>query len=638
MTHSVSLGRLATALVVAAALCGCLASRAAAEFGPIQLVSKSPKEQAGSGREPALSEDGRFVAFVGELGGQFGLIRKDLTTGAVTFVAGGRREEERVKSPSISADGRFISFTTKQSLDPEADAKPFSEDVYVADLATSPPTFELVSSVDGQRMSGESSAASRVAMSADGTEVAFVNDGQVYVRTISVEEPTLITTKKSAISPEPVAGGGAYQPAGAALSADGNAVAWVGEHLAEQVPLLNDEEEGIRGLENSAAYREPLWRLVPTEADRNPPTRRIIGGGDPLAPGCPAGGTLAEAACDGPFPNLDKSHESSAVVENMGQGWGKRLPQLSADGSTVAVLGVPEEFSDLFVVNMASGLSRIQAMRQLTKWTNPNPAAKTFSEINAYPPYVGPIEECAISPDGRYIAFTTLRQRFEHGSTLVTPLPATASLLPELYQLNLELGTIERVTPGPGTGVSIAGTVGEGAAMPSFSENGRLLAFADNAYNLVSGDANEESDVFLVESTPPAAIKPSTISPPPSSISVIAGWRLSAHAVSRPNGTVRVIATVPGAGMLSVSAKSPLGPRLRSQVVDTANRQAGTGSVIRLDLKLPRRHRELARRKGGLYTWLSLRFAGSGGVPLQQQFAARFRAHHPKAAKKGAGK
>jgi hypothetical protein len=610
----------AVLLLAIACLGGWLAPVAAAEFGPIRLVSKSSKEQAAFATEPALSEDGHFLAFIGQLGGHTGLFEKNLTTGAVTLVVEKGLSESTLEAPSISADGRFVSFTTSEPIDPEAEGEGENKDVYVADLGVWPPSFELVSSAEGRRMSGESWAAPRVAMSADGSEIAFVDEGQVYVHRAGLKEPILISSRKGSATPEPVPGGGVYQRAGAALSEGGNAVAWVGENVAEQVPLSPEEEAKIAG----NVYQEPLWRLVPTEVEPNPPTLRIVGGGEPPA-----------------FPKLDEDHNFPRYSETgspIGKGWGINLPVLSADGSTVAVIGSPEEIEDLFVVNMTSGLTRIQAIDQLTKWTNPNPAAITPASLSEsqYKPYTGEILECAISPNGERIAFTTFRQNFAMGPSLATVRPAVPSVVPELYQVDLGLRTIERVTPGPGTGVSLAPS-GQGAASLSYNESGRLLAFSDTAYNLVPGDANEGSDVFTVESTPPEPSEPSKISPPPSRLSVIPSWRLTARAVSRPNGAVRVVATVPGAGTLRASAKSPVGPRLHTRVVDKAQSRAATGGVVWLELKLPRRWKNLARRKGGLYAWLDLQFVGSGGGPLQQQFAARFRAHHPKPMK-GKGK
>ena len=86
---------------------------AAADFGPIQLVSKSATEQAEEAVAPALSADGRYLAFQGTIGGLEGVFRKDLQTGAVLPVAvGGAYEEEGLaadaSAPSISAGRRSL--------------------------------------------------------------------------------------------------------------------------------------------------------------------------------------------------------------------------------------------------------------------------------------------------------------------------------------------------------------------------------------------------------------------------------------------------------------------------------------------------------------------------------------------------
>jgi Tol biopolymer transport system component len=650
--HGLAVVVLATTSVVA-----CLAPAARAELGPIELVSKSPREQAGFAREAALSGDGNYVAFVGELGGKTGIFRKNLTTGALALVVSGAAE-----AASISADGRFVSFTTTQSLEPVEDPGGSSRDVYVADLAGPAPVYQLASATEGHRLAGSSSAAPRVALSADGSEVAFVDEGEVYVRKVDEEEPILITARRDPVTGEmtsaPVPQGGALTAAGAALSADGNAVAWVGERLPEQVPLLASEEAGIREIEErsrsqidkSNKYFEPLWRLVPAPgqvASLTEPTRRIVGGGDPLAPGC--GGSVIEAACQGPFSELDENHSVRGLAEWEGFGWGTNLPQLSADGRTVATIGSPEDDNDLFVVDMSAGLSRVQAVRQLTRWTNPVPGPASQEIVFARPEYLsftGPIKQSAISPDGRYIAFTTMRQNFPLAPpTLLTPRPSALPTLVELYQLELTGGTMERITPGPGAGVSLApgngidhadtqaiataryGEAEWGASGPSYSADGLKLAFASKAYNYVGGDANEESDVFTVTSTPPATVDESKISPRPSALSVLPSWKLTVHAVSRPNGAIRIVAGVPGAGTVHALAKSRVGSRPKSRNVSAGQQRSAAAGLVRLELHLPHKLSNLAHRKGGLYAALDIQFTGPGGKPLEQQIVARFRAH-----------
>ncbi len=667
MRRFADLRGIALGVLAAACLCALGAPVARAELRPIELVSTSSKEQAGFAREAALSGNGQFVAFVGELGGKTGIFRKDLGTGALALVVAGAAE-----APSISADGSFVSFTTTQALEPVEDPGT-AKDVYVAYLGGASPAYQLASATEGHRMTGSSSAAPRVALSADGSEVAFVDEDQVYVRRLGEEKPILITGRRNpatgGMTSEPVPKGGALGSSGAALSADGNAVAWVGERLPEQVPLLASEATRIHAIEEEPGeenerrnrYFEPLWRLVPIPGlvdGQTDPTRRIVGGGDPLAPGC--GGSASEATCQGPFPKLDEDH-SSAVRGNYpgpeGIGWGTSLPQLSADGETVALIGSPENVNDLFVANMAPGLSRTAALREVTRWTNPAPAELNLESLFNNPLYLaslGPIKQCAISADGEEIAFTTERQIFSPTPpTLITTRPTALPTVVELYQLNLEQQTIERITPGPGIGVSATPTgttetaqvevigrakYGEaefGASGPSYSADGLKLAFASKAYNYVAGDANEDSDVFTVSSTPPSAVDESKISPRPSSLSVLPSWKLTVHAVSRPDGAIRIVAGVPGAGTVHASALSRIGSKPRSRRVSTGQQRSAAAGIVRLELELPRKLRKLAHRKGGLYAALDVQFSGSGGRPLEQQIVARFHAHQKKKPKVG---
>src|ERR1700761_5163324 len=144
------------------------ASPARAAFGSIDLISKSSREQADFAAEPAISADGKYVAYCGQLGGHEGILRVQLETGQVTPVAVGSAGNSRCESsfryasaPSISAEGRYVSFTTTAAL-VETDTVAGSSDVYVADMSTSPPTYELVSTIDGSTpMAGGSFAAGR---------------------------------------------------------------------------------------------------------------------------------------------------------------------------------------------------------------------------------------------------------------------------------------------------------------------------------------------------------------------------------------------------------------------------------------------------------------------------------------------
>lgn len=637
------------------------ATPAIADFGPIQLVSKSATEQADEATAPVLSADGRYLAFRGTLGGLSGVFRRDLQTGAVVPVAAASAYEEEPEAdagaPSISADGRYVSFTTTASLDPADDTQPGSSDVYVADMGVSPPSYELASALDGSSQAlGESSASPRVALSADGRKVAFVSGGQVYLRDLDLRRTTLVSVQRNPSTGEmepgvPVPGGAVMESpvlpllSGAALSADGTTVAWVGAHLPAQVPLLADEAQTISALDanGSTPYDEPLWRRVADGPAA--PTRRIVGGGDPLAPGCPPDGTLADAACQGPFPGIaDKSDALNSATGWLGPPKIDGVPQLSADGRTVALIGNPTEATNVFLVDMSEGLDRKQAVRQLTRQVSVDPADEA-SVVNREPyvPLNGHIYDLAISPDGRRIAFATARQQFPLvPPNLVGSPPAQLGLV-ELYLLDLDGETLQRVTHGDGgpNEASLASTGsgldGVGASTPSFGAGGRLISFASTASNLVEGDGNDASDAFVVEddeaSRAPGA---ASISPPPPAPRVKRRRRLALSAFSMPDGGVRLVAVVPGAGTLRARAGAALGVGSRPRRLALARRRAATSGPVALTLEVPRRFRRLTHSQEGLYATVRVSFRGSsGGKPLHGALAIRFHAHRPAHGRRG---
>jgi Tol biopolymer transport system component len=632
------------------------AAPAGAELGPIQLVSKSITQQSQEAVAPAISADGRYIAFQGVMDeSREGVFRLDLQSGEIERVAtGAPAGVSPASAPSISADGRYVSFTTNLALDPLDDTRPNSIDVYVADMSTSPPTYELASALDGstQAMPQDSVAAPRVALSADGREVAFVGGGEVYLRDLDSDATLLVSARRDPISGAiepgvPVPGGAAVESeataivtGGAALSADGSTVAWVGRDLPEQVPLLADEAASIAGLESSGRiYDEPLWRRV---ADGPfAPTRRIVGGGDPLAPGCPAGGTLANPACQGPFPNLTSGDEVNAASGWLGTKKANAVPQLSADGRMVVVIGNPTEAANVFLVDMAPGLSRLQAVRQLTAQVPVRPSNEAqVTNVEPYVPLNGHVYDVAISPNGREIAFTTARQRFPLAPPNLVGAPPTQLGLVELYVIDLETESLRRVSHGYGgageaslTAGIASGRDGEGASAPSFGAGGRLIAFASIASNLVEGDGNEggeagpKSDVFLVEDTAAAAGRARSATPAVPGTRVRPRRRLALSGFSLPNGDVKVVAVAPVGGHLSARAKAPLGRRPKPKRVSAGATRARADKPATIVLALPRRFRHLARSREGLYATARVSLRARSGKPLSGKLQVHFRAH-----------
>lgn len=636
-------------LALAAALLA--AAPAWAEFGPIRLVSKTVTQQAVEAVAPAISADGRYIAFQGTMDeARRGIFRLDLQSGEVERVATGPAGQSSgvtpALAPSISAGGRFVSFTTTLPLDPADDTQPNSKDVYVADMSTSPPTYELASAADGssQALPGGSEAAPREALSGDGRKVAFVNGGQVYVRDLDSRETTLVSASRDpmtgAMEPGvPVAGGAvvagaALAPSGAAISADGTTVAWLGIDLAAQVPLLAGETASSESSE--FVYNEPLWRRI---ADGPlAPTRRIVGGGDPLAPGCPSGGTIADPACRGPF---DYSQKRLEAKSNDAAGWlgtanAEKVPQLSADGWTVALVGNPTEAANVFLVDMAPGLSRVQAVRQLTAQAPVRPSAEAdVVNVEPYVPLNGHVYDVAISADGRRVAFTTARQRFPLAPPNLVGAPPTQLGLVELYVIDLETESLRRVTHGTGGAGEASlgegkGVDGKGAAAPSFGAGGSLIAFASTANNLVEGDGNEASDVFLDEDTPAAAGAVLGVSAATPGVGVRPRRRLTLSAFSLPDGDVKVVAVAPVGGRLRARARGALEHGSKPKPLSAGATHAKPGLPAAIVLKLPHRYRHLAHGREGLFATARVSLSAKTGKPLRGKLQVHFRVHRGK--------
>jgi Tol biopolymer transport system component len=603
---------------------------AQAELGPIRLVSKSSTEQAAEALAPVLSADGRYLAFQGVIGGIKGIFREDLQSGELTPVVGGSAYLEApgtdAADPSISAAGRFVSFTTRASLDPIGDPEAGTSDVYLADLGSGAAEYTLASSEAGpsQALPGGSSASGRVALSADGRRVVFIHAGQVYVRDLATQETALVSVARDrasgAVEPGvPVPGGAVLEKPqlpllrGAAISGDGSTVAWLGTDLPDQVPMDSGEAAALDQLDaGSFPYVEPLWRRIDDGPEA--PTRRVVG----------------------PMPALQSKNQE---LDPGSTGWLgppgiQGVPQLSADGRTLALIGNPSEATNVFVARMGPGTGPA-ALTQLTEEVpvRPSEPEKTINQ-EPYVPLNGHVYDLAISPDGGRIAFVTARQRFPLSPpNLVTPLPSSLGLV-EVYLIDLERESLRRVTHGadglgePSLAPFGSGQGGAGAASPSLAADGRLLAFSSTASNLVEGDGNEAADAFLVEDADTASAGgSSSISSPPPTPRVKKKNRLLATAASLPDGDVRLTVTAPRAGLLRANAGGAPKPSQRPRRLARARVRTGGEEPVRLLLRLPRRLRRFARTAEGIHATVRVGFRGSGGSALHAKLDVLFHVH-----------
>lgn len=598
----------------------------------------------------AISADGRYVALQTRARnffadndpdpvGQYragGVFRFDLETQALEKVADGDLFDEGdntflrrgASNPSISADGRYIAFATAESLI-VADTND-NVDIYVRDMTIpiggagafdlvsarsggdvpasyGPPPFPFPGSNSGTDITAGSS------ISADGQKVVFRTDiatdlpasdgvdvpaGQVFVRDRAANTTTLVTAKRDpgtgAMTDQPAGGA-----AGVAISLDGSTVAWTGGNAGGQTRFLGGENP-------VADVLYFLWRRVANGPSA--PIRRITGIADADDPACPPGSNTffsqtGTGPCFGPLTSQEATRADISA----------QVPALSADGFKVAYLtgegprpnAATGPGLDLFVTDMSPGLTRKQSTVELTRETVGN-------QTDTGPP----LSSVAMSASGRYLAITTVRTRFALPTLQLLGEPRPIPGPRELYVVDLQEMTLERVTHSF-TGGDIDASVLDG---PTLSADGERVAFASFAGNLFFGDANQRADAFVVERFPDQGEElppePPGAGGPAGSIEVDRdGPRIAARAKSKPGGVILLTVSVPAAGGVKAAARAQMGEPRKLRTLATASARAG-GAVrieVRLLLNPVARYRPEIREREAIPGRVSVSYVASRG-------------------------
>jgi len=460
----------------------------------VSVTSLPPDSGAAASDSPSISADGRYVAFAsdapnlvpGDTNNARDVFVRDLLTGKTTLVsvnsagtASGNGSSDR---PVITPDGRYVAFTSFATDLVANDVNP-GGDVFVRDLLTGTTTLVSVT-YSGDPATGSSGAP---VITPDGRYVAFQSDagnltpipndnGQenIYVRDLVAGTTSLVSINSGGTA---TGDSGSFE---ATISADGRYVAFASG--------ADDLTAGDTNPSSDIYQRDSLTgttvlisKHYSGTGDSGPSADPVMSADGRFVAFDSFAGDLTPTGPNGPHDvwiwDRSSGVTSLVSVNNAGTAGGNsnsNSPAISADGSKVAFVSLATDIGsggtngvfNVYVRDVSSGTTTLANAPQ----TGPSDGFTSYNPV--------------LSADGQLVAFLS------NATNLVAS--ATSGNY-NVYVRNLSSGVISLAS------VNQAGT-GDGANSsfsPVISGDGTAVAFASYAENLVANDTNNASDVFL---------------------------------------------------------------------------------------------------------------------------------------------
>jgi Tol biopolymer transport system component len=410
-------------------------------------VSSTRAQADGHSVAPALSADGRFIAFYseatnlvdGDTNGVRDVFVREGSNGMTTRVSidsAGAQANGHSFAPAISADGRFVAFSSDASNLVAGDTNS-SDDIFVRDRQSGTTTRVSVTSAGGEANGGSFSPA----LSSDGRFVAFLSDASnlVSVDTNGFRDVFLHDRQTGSTTMMSVDSAGVHGNVGSysvAINADGRFV----------------------------AFHSFANNLVPNDTN--------------------------ETADVFVHDNLTGETTRESVYDGGAETDGDSLrPVLSADGRFIAF----DSDSSILVWDDVNFVFDVFVHDRLTNTT------RRVSVDDGGGEATGLSQRPSISADGRYVAF------YSEASDLV---PGDSNGSSDVFVHDRRSGATTRLSLDNG------GDQGNGDSLrPAISADGRIVAFDSSASNLVAGDTNRFSDVFTRDRTAVPPVVPQCVVP-----------------------------------------------------------------------------------------------------------------------------
>jgi Tol biopolymer transport system component len=389
---------------------------------------------AGQSYAPAISADGRYVAFdsdadnlvAGDKNGHNDVFVRDRVAGITTLVStdsNGKQGDAGSFTPSISGDGRYVAFVSDADNLVPGDTNKAS-DVFLKDLRTGR-TTRLSVAIDGRQTTG-------------GSSPQISRDGRYVVYNVG-------TPLRANGTDEDLAGMFVHE---------------IATGTRERLDHIEGDDPTISADGRYVAFHSEIRDLVPNDTNRRNDcfvfdrhTRHTIrvslGGTRPLGHGWYAG-------------NQQGNGESSGAV-------------VSADGhyvlfvsaATNLVPGDTNATDDIFLRDLRTGATR----------------RVNVSAHGAQADHVS--GGGVLSADARYVVFLSMAGNLvptDHGGHGY-----------DVFRADLRDGSIEQVNVAP-DGAQAGGTT---SSFPAISADGRVVAFGSRADNLVAGKPDGHDRIFV---------------------------------------------------------------------------------------------------------------------------------------------
>jgi len=438
-----------------------------ASFELVSRIEGEPPLDRGPNREsnhPAISADGRFVVFLSDASNLPGGFTNPFQDNVFVY----DRETDTVKpltpgadaasfEPAISADGRVIAFSSLASNLITGDtAEANIVNLFVYDLETD--TTELLT--PGTDNFGRSAS-----LSADGRFVAFTSTSSNLVSGDNNRSTDIFVHDRDTGTTELVTAGSNRFSGSPTISADGRYVAF-------DSSASNLVAGDTNGTTDIFVYDRATntTELVTASANNFSENPAISADGQYIVYSSFATNLVSDDAAGG---------QRNVFVYNRGAGTTKRLtvgdgrsgstPSISADGQLVTFLGSAFvsrgfPFRNIFVYNQSTE-SLEQILRNVERNT----------------------DKPQMSANGQFVTFVSEDD--------IRGAATTRNFDVMIYDRATE--NFERIVSAEAE-FEVAGG-DEGSDAPSVSGTGRFIAFESNATNLVIGDINGRSDIFVFD-------------------------------------------------------------------------------------------------------------------------------------------